>query len=123
MGQGVGLAGDELLPQRNLFGVGAFGGHFANRENRVAGTEVARALAHRRDHAREVAARNVRQRHFGRILARAHLPVGRVDACGVDIDQDFARSGNRVGKLPVLQHFRRTVATEEGGFHARNPTK
>src|SRR5216683_564187 len=40
------------------------------------------------------------------ILPRAHLPVGRIDARRVDVDDDFPASGDRVRQVPVLEDLR-----------------
>src|SRR5436309_6591241 len=53
------------------------------------------------------------------ILPRAHLPVGRIDARRVDVDDDFPASGDRVWQVPVLEDLRAAEGTEEGGFHRR----
>src|SRR5438876_1095460 len=53
------------------------------------------------------------------ILPRAHLPVGRIDARRVDVDDDFPASGDRVRQVPVLEDLRAAEAAEERGFHPR----
>src|SRR5439155_5064905 len=53
------------------------------------------------------------------ILPGAHLPVGRIDARRVDVDDDFPGRGDRVRQLPVLEDLRAAEAAEEGGFHPR----
>src|SRR2546422_5953834 len=63
----------------------------------------------------------MRKRDALGILPRAHLPVGRIDARRVDVDEDFPASGDRVGQLPVLEDLRAAEAAEEGGFHRGEP--
>src|SRR5882762_9753676 len=53
------------------------------------------------------------------VLPRAHLPVGRIDARRVDIDDDFPASGDRVRAGPHTEDLRAAEAAEEGGFHSR----
>src|SRR2546428_12029205 len=55
------------------------------------------------------------------ILPRAHLPVGRIDARRVDVDDDFPASGDRVRQVTVLEDLRAAEAAEEGGFHRGEP--
>src|SRR5438445_320888 len=56
------------------------------------------------------------------ILPGAHLPVGRIDARRVDVDDDLPASGDRVRQVSVLEDLRAAEAAEEGGFHPRgNP--
>src|SRR2546428_13448928 len=53
------------------------------------------------------------------ILPRAHLPVGRIDARRVDVDDDFPGRDDRVRQVAVLEDLRAAEAREEGGFHRR----
>src|SRR5207237_8333969 len=111
----LGLARHDRFADRDALGVGAFARHFADAEDRVAGLEVAPAAG---DYAGEVASRHVRKADRGTVLAGAHLPVGGVDARGVDLDQHFAGTGGWIGQLAVLEHLRAAVAAQETGFHA-----
>jgi hypothetical protein len=54
---------------------------------------------------------------LGSILPRAHLPVGRIDAGGVDVDDDFPGGENRIRQVPVLEDVRAAEGAEEAGFH------
>jgi len=51
VGQARGLPREDLLPDRDLFGVGAFARNLAHAEHRVADLEVLRPLAERGHHA------------------------------------------------------------------------
>src|SRR6266850_3867391 len=54
------------------------------------------------------------------VLSCAHLPVGRVDARRVDVDEDFPGRRTRVRQVPVLENLRPAEAAEEGSFHSRS---
>jgi hypothetical protein len=43
----------------------------------------------------------------------AHLPINAVDAGGEDVNHDLARSGDRIGQVATLQHFRPTKPLDE----------
>src|SRR5438477_4100996 len=119
VGQARGLPREDLLPDRDSLGVGAFARYFAHAEHRVAELEVLRPLAERGHHARKVPARDMRKRDALGILPSAHLPVRRIDARRVDVDDDFPGRRTRVRQVPVLEDLRAAEAPEEGGFHPR----
>src|SRR6266850_7843246 len=62
----------------------------------------------------------MRKRDAAGILPRAHLPVGRIDARRVDVDDDFPASGDRVRQVSVLEDLRAAEPIEEGSFHSPN---
>src|ERR1041384_5395910 len=51
------------------------------------------------------------------VLAKADLPIRRVDACSHNIDNDFARTSHRIGKLAVRKHVRSAVPFNESCLH------
>ena len=49
--------------------------------------------------------------------AEAHLVVGGVDARGMDIDDDIARAGDRIGRVTVSQRIEPAMLDEQHRLH------
>ena len=49
--------------------------------------------------------------------AEPHLVIGRIDAGGMDVDDDLARSGGRVGRLGQVQYLRSAMLLEQHRLH------
>src|SRR5438270_11998122 len=100
MPQARGFFGDDRRLDRDLFGIGALDPLIANPEYRVADPQIGDARTNRADHAREVAAEDMRELDAAAAVGPAtepHLVIRRIDARGMAVDDDLARSGDRVG--------------------------
>ena len=51
------------------------------------------------------------------VIVAAHLPIGGIDARGVNIDNNLARSGDGIRRVAVLQHLGSAVFVEIRCFH------
>jgi hypothetical protein len=70
----------------------------------------------RGDRSGKVAAQD--QGKFGlRIKAGAHAPIGTIDACRHYVDEDFAGTSDRIGKVTVLENVRSAEAFDKNCFH------
>ena len=79
------------------------------------------------DHAREIAAENVREFQVAGAAigaaAEPHLVIGGVDAGGVDIDHDLAGPGHRVRQIAVDEFIDPAMAGQIGRFHILFPLR
>jgi len=53
--------------------------------------------------------------------AEPHLVIRRIDAGGVDVDDDLAGSGDRVGHLGQMQYLRPAMLLEQHRLHGLLP--
>ena len=106
MAEAVGLLGDDRGLDGDLFRVRAFDALIADSEHRVTDGEVGDTRADCADHAREVAAQDMREAQIGAPASQPHFVIGRVDAGRMNVDHHLARPGGRVRRLSVAQHLR-----------------
>jgi hypothetical protein len=88
----------------------------SNAEHLIADAKIRDAFADRADHAGKIPPQHIGELRLA-IVADAHLPIGAVDAGGVDVDDHLARCGDRVGEIAILQDFRPAVAFNECSLH------
>src|SRR4051812_31895067 len=114
----------DVCLDRDLLGVGALDPLIADPEYRVADLQIGDFRADGADDAREIAAENVRELDTAAAVgasAQPHLVVGRVYAGRVYVDDDFARSGNRVRNLGEMQHLGPAMPVEQHCLHQLLP--
>jgi len=71
------------------------------------------------DRAGKIPSRNERElgARMPRILSGTKFPIRRIDACRGHVDHDFARPGNRIRQVAILQHFRSAKTLQIDCFH------
>ena len=88
----------------------------ANAKNRIAHRKVGDAFADGADHAGEIPTQDEwKLRLF--MLADAHLPIGAVHAGRHHIDHHFARPGDRIRPIAVLQDIGAAILLNENRLH------
>jgi hypothetical protein len=117
VGDAVRLFRDYGSLDCDLFGVRALLAGFGDAEHRIAGAKVRAPRTDGADDAREVAAEHVRELRLPIRFACPHLPVGAVDAGGMDVDDDLPGAGHRIGQVAVFQLLRPPVALDVDRFH------
>ena len=120
MTETIGLFGDDRRVDRDFFRVGALDPLVADPEHQVAHPQIGDAGTDRADHSREVPAENMRELDAPAAVGAAaepHLVIRRIDAGGVDVDDDLAGSGDRVGDLGQMQYLRSAMLFEQHRFH------
>src|SRR4029077_20911297 len=90
-------------------------------EDRIADGEIVDPWAERADDAGEVAPENMRKFQVVAGAAQPDLVIGGVDAGGVDVDHDLARSRGRVPHLAELQHLRTAMLCQQYRLHGLLP--
>ena len=103
--EAVRLAREVARRRRDVLGVAArLLGEARHAEHLVARLEQARARAGGLDHARHVVAEDRRVAPHAEAARGTPLPVGRVDAGGMDGDEDLGRAGLRARDRDGLEH-------------------
>jgi hypothetical protein len=120
MRQGIRLARHDVGLDGDLFGVGAFLAGAAHAEHGIADAQIAHADTERAHHARKIPPQDVRKVLEIAVASRPHLPVGGVDAGGMNVHHHLARPGRRVRQVAILQDLRSTAALDIGCLH-RSP--
>src|SRR5262249_41734888 len=117
----VRLPGDDRGGDLDLLRVTALDAGIHDPEYRVADFEVGNAEAERGDHAREVAAEDVGEFQIAGAAigaaAEPHLVVRGIDAGGMDIDDDLARSSDRSRRISIDELLRPAMAGQQHRFH------
>jgi hypothetical protein len=114
----VGFAGDDCCLNRELLGISSLLANVADAEDRITDLEIGDTLAQRGDDAGEVPARYVwKVRYAGVIAPGAHLPVGAVDACRMNVHDNVAGACDGIGHVAVLQDLRTSGLHEQRGLH------
>ena len=112
--------GDDRGFDRDLFGIGALGSRDRDAEHRVAHLQIVDPRSDGADHAGKIAPQDVRELQIA-VAPDPHLVVGGIDACGMDIDDDIARAGDRVRRVAVAQHVRPAEPGQQHRFHGFLP--
>ncbi len=114
--QSVGLLGDDGSRDRDLLGIGPFLARLANTEDSVANLEILDAFADGADHAGKIPPQDQWKLPL-LVLARAHLPVGGVDAGGDHVHDHLARPGDGIRQIAVLHHVQPAELVDVNRFH------
>src|SRR4029077_18510327 len=109
---------DLAFESYGVFGVGA--GDGLCHVDAVAGFYLRDARADRFDDARAIGARSIGQRRLHGVSAVTHVSVIRIDADGVNADEDLSGSRLGGGDFFVLQHFWTTEFVDYDCFHFRD---
>src|SRR5204863_2589704 len=113
---------DDRSLDRDLLGVGALLAGLQDPEDRVASRKIFNAFASGTDDAGEIPPKA--QGKLGLlVLAKAHFPIGGVDAGGMDVNERLARPRNRVRQVAISQDFRAAKLFNENGLHHRTVSR
>src|ERR1700751_4433073 len=85
-------------------------------EHLVPDVQIRDAGAERADHAGKITPKDQWKVRLT-VATGAHLPIGTVDACGENIDNDLIRPSGRIRKIAVLQNLRPTELSNVSCLH------
>src|SRR5262252_1738742 len=116
MGQAARLPADDGGLDGNLLRIGALLTGFANTEHCILERDVLDVPADGTDLTREIAA-GYQWKFRVLVFSETNFPIGCVDGCGNDVDDNFARVGYRIGQIAVLEDFRSAEPLNKGCLH------
>src|SRR5204862_1483590 len=105
----------------DLLGVAALNPLIHDPEHRIADTKIGDARPKRADHTGKIAAEDIGKRQCRVIAAEPDLVIGRVDAGGVDIDDDLAGTRHRVRQIAILELVDTAMPGQIRRFHVSPP--
>jgi hypothetical protein len=118
MAKPVGLPGDDRRLDRQLLGIAALDPLISDPEDCVADPKIADPGAKGTDHAGKIAAQDMRKfEATAGAGAEPHLVVGGVDARRPDVDDDLARTRDRVRRIAIVQHLGSAVSGQQHCLH------